>query len=179
MSKFILGHRAQTRSRSIRYTVLVSLLLILVAVLQVTLFSRYRLMGAVPDLTLCTVLCLSFFCGRYVGAVSGIGAGFLIEAIGAHGVTLLPVCYLFIGYLVGHYAKSGARRSYLSYLPYLGVTLVVRMALTVLYACINYQTIHLLEILLQSVLPELLVTAIAGCILYFPMLLFCGWLEKK
>ena len=179
MSKFILGHRAQTRSRSIRYTVLVSLLLILVAVLQVTLFSRYRLLGAVPDLSLCAVLCLSYFCGRYVGAVSGIGAGFLIEAIGSQGVTLLPVCYLLIGYLIGHYAKTAGRGGYLSYLPYLGVALVVRMALTVLYACINYQTIHLLEILLQSVLPELLVTAIAGCILYFPMRLFCTWLEKK
>lgn len=179
MSKFILGHRAQTRSRSIRYTVMIALLLILVAVLQVTCFSRYRLLGAVPDLTLCAVLCLAFFCGRYVGAVSGIGAGFLIEAIGSHGITLLPVCYLLIGYLIGHYAKIAVRGGYPSYLPYLGITLIVRMALTVLYACVNYQTIHLLEILLQSVLPELLVTAIAGGILYFPMRLFCTWLEKK
>jgi hypothetical protein len=56
MSKVILGHRAQTRARSIRYTVLVSLLLLLAAVLQVTLLSRYRLLGAVPDLMIVTVL---------------------------------------------------------------------------------------------------------------------------
>ncbi len=179
MSKIILGHRAQTRARSVRYTLLVSLLLIVMAVLQVTVFSRYRLLGAVPDLMICTVLCLSFFCGRYVGAVSGIGAGFLIEAIGSHGITLLPLCYFLIGYLIGHYAKGSVRRSFLAYLPYLATVLLLRMAITYFYACINYKTIHLLQILLQSVLPELLVTAIAGCVIYFPMLLFCSLLEKK
>lgn len=179
MSKYILGHRAQARTRSIRYTVLVSVLLILAAVLQVTVFSRFRLLGAVPDLMICAVLCLSFFCGRYVGAVSGVGAGFLIEVIGSHGITLLPVCYLFIGYLMGYYARTAVNKSYIAYLPYLGVTLACRAAITVLYACLNYQSIHLLKILLQTVLPELAVTAIAGCLLYFPLKLFCGWLEKK
>jgi len=179
MSKMILGHRAQTRARSIRYTALISLLLVVVATLQVTVFSRFRLLGAVPDLMICTVLCLAFFCGRYVGGVSGIGAGFLIEAIGSHGVTLLPLCYFLIGYLIGHYARGVVRRGYLSYLPFLATVLLLRMAITFFYACINYQTINLLQILLQSVLPELLVTAIAGCVIYFPLLLFCGWLEKK
>ncbi|MBR3893514.1 MAG: rod shape-determining protein MreD [Clostridia bacterium] len=179
MSKMILGHRAQTRARSVRYTILVSLLLVFVAVLQVTFFSRFRLLGAVPDLMICTVLCLAFFCGRYVGGVSGIGAGFLIEAIGSHGISLLPLCYFLIGYLIGHYARGSVRRSYLSYLPYLATVLFFRMAITVFYACINYETVNLLQILLQSVLPELLVTAIAGCVIYFPMLLFCGMLEKK
>ncbi|MBQ7347440.1 MAG: rod shape-determining protein MreD [Clostridia bacterium] len=179
MSKYILGHRAQTRTRSIRYTLLVAVLLILVAVLQVTLFSRFRLFGAVPDLMICTVLCLAFFCGKYVGAVSGIGAGFLIEAIGSQGITLLPICYMLLGYIMGHYARTVLPRSYPAYLPYLAVTLVFRAAITFLYACMNYANINLPQILLQSVLPELAVTAIAGCILYFPLMLFCGWLEKK
>jgi cell shape-determining protein MreD len=111
--------------------------------------------------------------------VSGIGAGFLIEAIGSHGFTILPLCYFLIGYLIGHYARGGSRRGFLSYLPYLAAVLFLRMAITCFYACINYQTINLFQILMQAILPELLVTAIAGVVIYFPMLLFCGWLEKK
>ena len=177
--KFILGHRAQTRSRAIRYTVCVGLLLVAVAVLQVSLFSRYRLFEAVPDLMICTVLCLSFFCGRYMGAVTGIAAGFLIEAIGSTGITVLPLCYLLCGYLVGHYARVVIPRRYTVYLIYLGCILAVRAAITFFYACLTYQNVNLPLILLQSVLPEAAVTAIAGAILYFPLMLFCVGLEKK
>lgn len=177
--KYILGHRAQTRTLAIRYTVLVGLLLTLIAVLQVSFFSRFRLFGAVPDLMICTVLCLAFFSGKYMGAVTGIAAGFLIEAMGSTGITLLPICYLFCGYIAGHYARAVIPRRYSVYLIYLSVTLFFRAAITFLYACLNYKSINLPQILLQSVLPEMLLTAIAGCLLYFPLMLFCERLEKK
>ena len=176
--KLILGHRAQARTRAIRYTALVGAVLLLQALLQVSLFSRFRLMGAVPDLMLVSVLCIAFFCGRYAGAVTGIAAGFLIEAIGSVGISILPLCYFLSGYLIGHYARTSQKR-YPIYLVYLGCTLLIRASITVLYACMTYQSVNLPQILVQSVLPEALVTAIAGCALYFPYLLFCGFLEGR
>lgn len=176
--KLILGHRAQTKARVIRYTVLVGLVLILSAILQVSLFSRFRLLGAVPDLMIVSVLCIAFFCGRYAGAVTGIAAGFLIESIGSSGISILPLCYFLSGYLVGHYARA-SQKNYPVYLIYLGCILLIRATVTVLYACMTYRNVNLPLIFLQSVLPEALVTAIAGCALYFPYLLFCRFLEKK
>ena len=177
--KYILGHRAQTRSRAIRYTVLIGLLLILLAVLQVSLFSRYRVLGAVPDRMIVTVLCLSYFSGRYMGAVTGIAAGFLIDAIGSTTIVVMPICYLFLGYLVGHYAKTVGQRQYTTYLIYLAVTLAYRATITVLLSCMSYHTVNLPRILLYAVLPELLVTGVMGCVLYFPLKCFCAYLGKK
>lgn len=176
--KYILGHRAQTRTRAIRYTVLIGLLLILLAILQVSFFSRFRLFGGIPDLMIVAVLCLSYFSGRYMGAVTGIAAGFLIDAIGSTGIVILPVCYLFLGYLAGHYAKVFGHNSYASYLVYLAITLPYRAVITVLLACMSYSSVKLIEILIYSVLPELLITAIAGCLLYFPLRIFCAFLAK-
>ena len=167
--KYILGRRAQTRTTVIRYTVLIGLLLILLAVLQVSFFPRFRLFGGIPDLMIVAVLCLSFFSGRYMGAITGIAAGFLIDAIGSTGIVILPLCYLFLGYVVGHYAKILGHGSYLSYLVYLAVTLLYRSVITILLACMSYSSVNLIKILIYSVLPELLVTAIAGCTLYFPL----------
>lgn len=177
--KYILGHRAQARTRAIRYTVWIGILLILLAVLQVSLFPYFRLFGGIPDLMIVAVLCLSYFSGRYMGAVTGIAAGFLIDAIGSTGIVILPICYLFLGYVVGHYAKILGHSGYVSYLAYLGITLLYRAVITVLLACMSYSTVHLIEILLHSVLPEMLTTAIWGCILYFPLCLFCRLLAKK
>ena len=176
--KYILGHRAQTRTREIRYTVLIGLLLILLAILQVSFFPRFRLLGSIPDLMIVAVLCLSYFSGRYMGAITGIAAGFLIDAIGSTGIVILPICYLFLGYLAGHYAKILGHNSYPSYLVYLGVALLYRAVITVLLACMSYSSVHLLEILFYSVLSEMLFTAIAGCILYFPLKKFCAFLAK-
>lgn len=180
MSKYILGHRAKTRSAVIRYTVLTAVLLVVVAVLQVSLLSRFRLFGVVPDLMICTVLCLSFFGGRYMGAIVGIAGGFLIEAIGGGaGLVLLPLFYLLFGYLTGHYARAIIPRSYPSYLVYLGFAVILRMALTLLYACMTYQSIRLPTLFVQTLLPEALLTAAVGCLIYFPMLGFFKLLDQR
>jgi len=177
--KYILGHRAQRRSAAIRYTVTVGILLILAAVLQVSLLSRFRIFGAVPDLMIVTVLCIAFFNGRYMGAITGIAAGFLIESIGAEGIMILAICYLFFGYLVGHYAQAVRQNGFPYYLIFLGVALLYRAAITVFYACLNYNDVNLPQILVQSALPELFGTALAGVVLYFPIKCYCRLMEKK
>jgi hypothetical protein len=57
--------------------------------------------------------------------------------------------------------------------------LVFRAAVTVAAASLNYAILNLPQLLLHSVLPELLYTAIVGCILYFPMKPLCRFLSRR
>ena len=173
-----MGHRAQNRSLVARYVIYVGILLTVTSVLQVSLLSRYRIFGIVPDLMLCIVMLLSYFGGRQLGAICGIVAGALVESIGSFGIVLLPLFYLFCGYLTGHYARVIIPRRFTAFTAYFGISLLMRSAITLLYACLNYQTIHLPVLLLRTLLPELLLTAVLGGALYFPMMLFCSFLEK-
>ncbi|MBE6589493.1 MAG: hypothetical protein E7643_04875 [Ruminococcaceae bacterium] len=173
----VLGYGARERSRIILYTVIIGIMILVLSSLQVSLFGRFRPFGAVPDLMLCLVLCIAFFQGRYTGAITGIAAGFVIEAIGSVGLSLLPVAYMIYGYVVGHYAHAMHTARYPSYLLYLVCGLFLRAALTVAYACLSYRIIHLPDIITYSVLPELFGTAIAGMILYFPMKPLCALLD--
>jgi len=177
--KYILGQRAQTRKRSVRYVVAVALALLLLAVIEVSFFGRFRILGSVPDLMIVAVLCIGYFTGPYTGAVSGIGAGFLIDSLGSTGFTILPLCYLFVGYLAGHFSRTSSARGFVQYLIYLAVTLGFRAVITLVYAWVGYESLSLLSFLGGTVLPEMLGTALAGAALYFPMRLLCGWLEKK
>ena len=177
--KYILGQRAQTRKRSVRYVVAVTVLLLLLSVIQLSFFGRFRIFGAIPDLMIAVVLCIGYFTGPYTGAVSGIGAGFLIDALGTTGWTILPLCYLFEGYLAGHFSRRVPTRGILQYMIFLAVTLVFRALITGIYAWVDYESIQLSSFLTGILLPELFGTALAGIALYFPMRLFCGWLEKK
>ncbi len=175
----VFGYRAQTRSMMLRYTLIFGAVLLIAAVLQVSLFGRLRFFGAVPDLMLCTVLAFSVLCGRYAGAITGIGAGFLIEALGSTGISLLPVLYLFCGYVAGNFSREMQGRSYPIYLLCLLCGLCLRAGMTVTYAALTYRYIRLPEILLTEVLPELGITALAGLVCYFPVRTVCRILKKR
>lgn len=172
----VLGYRARERSASVTYTLTIGIIILVFSSLQVSFFARVCPMGAIPDLMLCVVLCIAFFKGEYTGAITGIAAGFVIEAIGSRGISLLPVIYMMYGYLIGHYAQH--TRRYVYYLFYLAMGLLLRAVTTVTYACLNYRIIHLPDILLQTVLPELLASAIAGCIMYFIMKPLCNLMDR-
>ena len=169
----IMGFEAKARSRLVVFGVSLALLILVGAILQTSAFGRLTHIGAVPDIMLCIVLCISYFNGRYHGAIVGIAAGALIETMASSGIVLLPLFYMIFGYLAGHYARAIQPKRFIPYLFYLMFALFLRAGLTILYACLIYQNIHLLQILLHAVLPEMLATAIAGICLYFPLMLFC------
>lgn len=178
MARRILGYRAQARSRMLAYSLCIGLLLSVTASFQVSVLGRFRPFGGVPDLMICTVLCVAFFCGRYAGAITGIAAGVLIEAIGSQGISLLPVIYMIGGYVAGHYANNVRPKRYSVYLFFHACALFLRAGVTVVYASLNYRTVDLPKILLYSVLPELLGTLIAGVLLFFPVGLVCRFLQR-
>lgn len=173
------GLRGDSKSAHVRYCVTLGIFLLLAVTLQTSLFSRMRLFGAVPDMMLCAVLCISYFCGRYTGGIVGIAAGFLTDALGSTGISLLPFCYFLLGYFVGHYARGVSPKRFTNYVFFLAASLMYRAAVTVVSASLSYEFLNLPQLLLHAVLPELLYTAIVGCILYAPVKLLERTLLRK
>lgn len=177
--KGAIGYSSQSRKGVILYTLGICAFILVVGVLQVTLLARVRIFGATPDLTACAVLCVGFFMGRYAGAITGIGAGFLIEAMGSVGISLLPLFYMLLGYVTGYYARVIVPKRYTAYLIYLLCAVCLRAALTLTYVGLTYSSFHLIQVLLKTVLPEAASTAVFGGLLYFPAKLLSGFLNKK
>ena len=169
------GHAPPRRTRReiAKYVLSVCALLLGAATVQLCVLDKLRILGAIPDLMLVTVLLLAFFWGRFTGAIVGIVAGVFIEALGGSGISLLPVVYFLCGYLVGHYARAVIPRKFSVYLMLLLGALVVRGATTLTYASLTYDQFSLPRVLLGLVLPELLATALWGCLLYLPVRRFC------
>lgn len=176
--KLIFGRLSQNRARAVKFVLTETILFLAVIVLQTTLFARIRLFGAVPDLCFVTLILISYFCGKEVGAITGIAAGFAVDALGSVGISLLPVLYLFCGYLFGYFTRAIYPKRYISYLVVLAAAIPVRMVITFIYICINYNTIHLLEIIGRVLLPEAATTALFGVVLYFPLRKICLFMNR-
>lgn len=176
--RLIFGRLSQNRARALKFVLTETILFLAVILLQTTLFARIRLFGAVPDLCFITLILISYFCGKEVGAITGIAAGFAVDALGSVGISLLPVLYLFCGYLFGYFTRAIYPKRYLSYLIVLAAAIPVKMVITFVYICINYQTIHLLEIMGHILLPEAAATALFATVLYFPVRRICVFMNR-
>ncbi|MBR4962140.1 MAG: hypothetical protein IKY52_14680 [Clostridia bacterium] len=140
---------------------LVCLLLIsFFALLQTTLFARFRPFGAVPDLLLPLVVAISMTIREKWGAVSGLAAAFIIESLGGATVTILPLLYMPTGYLCGlltiYYFRNGlAVRA-----MYTGVTTLARCLFTLIIIYMSSPSVNLPAVLLHITLPEFVSTAV-------------------
>ena len=176
--RFIFGRLSQNRARALKFILTETILFLAVILLQTTLLARIRLFGAVPDLCFVTLILISYFCGKEVGGITGITAGFALDALGSVGLSLLPVLYLFCGYLFGYFTRAIYPKRYLSYLIVLAAAIPVKLAITFVYICINYNTIHLLEIMGRVLLPEAAATALFATVLYFPVRKICVFMNR-
>ena len=176
--KYIRGRASQNRIQAAKYILTECGLFLAVILLQPTLLSRYRILGAVPDLCYVTLILVAYFCGKETGAITGIAAGFAVEALGSVGISLLPVFYLFCGYVCGYFTRAIVPRRFSAFAAVLGVAIPVRGAITLIYMCVTYRSVNLPQLLVHNILPEMLVTALFALPLYWPVKKICEWLNR-
>ena len=176
--KVILGRAAQSRARVWRFVVTLGLLLVVSVSLQTTVLARWRLFSVVPDLTFAVVVAVAFFCGKETGAICGIAGGFLLEALGAQGVSILPLVWFLCGYLCGHFA-SLFPKSIPTYLVAVGVSLPIHALTTLFYVAVTYRSLHLATTLLRVILPESGALVVTFLVVGFPLFLLCRRLGRE
>lgn len=176
--KYILGRISQNRAKAAKYILTESAVFFTLILLQTTLFAKWRIFGTIPDLCYAALILVSYFCGKETGAVTGIAAGFTVEALGSTGISILPVCYLFCGYVCGYFTRAIIPRRFTAFLAVLGAAIPVRAAISLVYMCLTYSNIKLLSVLLHTILPEAFGTALFACLLYYPMSRICGWMNR-
>lgn len=141
----------------ILFRVLVSAgLLIFFALLQTTIFARFRPFGAVPDLMLPLVIAIGMTEREKWGAVFGITAAFVIESLGGAPVSLLALLYMPAGYLAGILTIETFRDSFAVRLLYTAVGCAVHMLFTLVTLALTVEGFTLGRGLTGAVLPEFL-----------------------
>ncbi len=139
-------------------------LLILFSLLQTTLFSRFRPFGAVPDLILPLVVAVAMSEREKFGAIFALVAAFVIESLGGGGVSILPLLYVPVGYLVGALSVYYFRDSFTVRAMYTVATSLLRALFTLFALLATVGGITFLSLMGDAVLPELL-----GSIIFAPL----------
>ncbi len=140
---------------------LVCLLLIsFFALLQTTLFTRFKPFGAVPDLMLSLVVAIAMIAREKWGAVCGLAAAFIIESLGGATVTILSLLYMPAGYIIGllsvYYFRDGAAVRAM----YTGVTAAARSLFTMVILFMSTSNVSIPSALVHAAVPEFFATVL-------------------
>ena len=133
-------------------------LIIVFAMLQITVFSKTRPFGAIPDLMLPLVIAIGISEGERWGGVSGLAAAFIIECLGSAGITLLPLLYVPCGFIAGLLGTYYLRDSFVIRLILTFASGILRAIFTIIYVCINFDSVNASLMFTEMVFPEFIST---------------------
>ncbi len=152
-------YRVYENWESILKGAVLGLFLIFFLLLQTTFFVEFAPFGAVPDLLLSLTVAVAVSEGEKWGAVFGLVAAYLSQALGGAGPALLPLLYMPAGYFCGICAKNYLSDSIPVRGIYIAASGVGRGVITMICAAAVLNA-SLGEILLHIVIPEFFSTAL-------------------
>ena len=159
------GHNAG-RQLLIRRALVYSPVLFILALAECSFFAQLKFLPAVPDLIIGAIVGIAMLDSQKAAVVCGIGAGFLIDAIGASGLMLSPLFYLLCGAFCGMIAKK-VLPSFLSWMVELAIFSVARSILTLLNIAYVSSEMYIADVVLYTLLPEAVCTFIICLPIYF------------
>ncbi len=165
-------------SRAVVKMALFAMVVFLTGVLEVSFFSRVRIFSATPDLLLPLILGLSFFDGEKSGAVMGVWAGVVCDALGGSGLMLSPVFYMLIGYIGGIIVKTWFGKNLPSWVVMCFGACMCRSALTLIYIAAATPSFNFITAFSEVVLPEFAASYILALPCYFLTRLICRPFHK-
>lgn len=134
--------------------VVIGVLIVFFTLLQTTLFARFRLFGAIPDLMLPFVIAVGTLEKERWGAVCALIAAFFIDAAGGTQITLLPLLYVPAAFAVGILTTHRLRDSFPVAAAYTVVTSILRGVITYIIATVTIHGITSSDVMLDIVIPE-------------------------
>jgi rod shape-determining protein MreD len=100
-------------------------LVLVAAVVQVTVLTGVRVLGAEPDLLLVTIVCIALVAGSIPGAVAGFAAGLLVDVMTLGTLGTTSIVLILAGYWAGRYGETTGRgRAYAAPLAAFAISLL-------------------------------------------------------
>lgn len=147
--------------------------------LQTSFLPHFALFGAVPDLILALVLVTARETDEKFGGTVGLLAGSLAFILGDVGAALWILFYAALGFLAGVLSKYVLGKNYPSYLVFASAACLLKMTYSLLLCALLSADAQPLRALLESFLPEAILTFVAAALLYVPLRAFVRRTKRK
>lgn len=163
---------------SVRRIVAYGAAVFLLSVFQSTVAARFGFLGTAPALLLALTCAAAYFDGEHTGEAVGLASGFLLDALGGSGISVLPLAYTLTGWFIGKMTVRFGHDRIVSpggrivwWCVWLGAGVGIGMLITALCLFLTAGKVNIISAFLHIILPEALATYFSGFPLCFVYLL--------
>ncbi len=135
-------------------------------ILQCSFFSRLKPFGATPDLMLGAVCAIALLDGKGAAAVSAVGAGYFIDALGAVSPSFSPIFYLLCAVTASLLAEKLIPK-FISFILSMLPLIAIKAIYTLICLTIAFGSLPSLSAAIPLILSEALSTLIICVPVYF------------
>lgn len=158
--------RTHVRHIGTKHALIYGAVIFILAILQTTVFSRYRILSSVPELTLSAVVAIAFFENEYYASLFGLFGGLVVESLGYPGSFMLPLIYLLIGTGCALICKKVLSHSFASFGILSAAALLVRSMYWLAVCLFGSKQLSFIGVFLFSVMPEFIVSLALSPIIF-------------
>ncbi len=141
-------------------------LIVFFAMLQTTVFARFKFFGTTPDLMFALTIAIAFSEGEKWGGVCGLICAIVIDSLSGYGLTLLPIAYVAAGVLCGNLVRDFFSNTALPRIAVITLFTIGRSVISLISASFLVN-ITFLEIMSTIIIPEYFSTVIMSAPVYF------------
>ena len=146
--------------------------------LQISVFSHFRLAGVIPNILICIVSTYGFMKGRKYGIVIGFCTGLLLDIFAGTLFGMYALIYMYIGLLNGFFKKQFFGDDLKLPMILIGTSDLVYGILTYLALFAIRSQYDFYYYLMNIILPEVVYTLLVSIFVYYTILKLNNWVEK-
>lgn len=162
----------------IRRILITAAMIIVLFLLQGTVFSRLTLGNAAPNCLLILISFAGFTRGRKEGMIVGFFSGLLMDLFFGRWFGMYALIYMYIGFINGFFRKVFFGDDMKLPLLFIGVSDLMYGYIIYFFLFFTRQRTDVLFYTLNIILPEAVYSILLAVILYVPLLLIYNWLGK-
>ena len=176
-----MAHSARgARVRTIAYKcTLYGVLLFLIAVMQVSFFSKINVLGAPPDLLLASIVLLAMHEDHRVSTVCGIIAGFFYCALGGFSYPLYLIFAFFCGYVFWGISEHAFGKNYPSFIAFCALAFGIKAIYNMVEISLSAQSFSIIGVFASLLLPEFISSMLFCSVSYIILIWLIRILNKK
>ena len=146
--------------------------------LQISVFSRFKLAGVSPNILICIVAKYGFMKGRKYGIVIGFCTGLILDVFSGALFGMYALIYMYIGLLNGFFKKQFFGDDLKLPLILIGTSDFIYGVSTYLALFAIRSQYDFSYYLLNIILPEVVYTLLVSIFVYYIILKLNNWVEK-
>ena len=156
------------REAVLRRVIIYGVAVFILCVAQCSFFTRLSFLDVVPDIVMGVVAVIALLDSQKTALICAIASGFLLDAIGGAGISLMPFAFFLVAIVASEISKK-MLVSIFTWIIVLSASAFTKAVFSLMYIFLSYEGIVVSTVIKTIIAPEFFLTLLFSLPLFYIM----------